>query len=159
MIASQSGPNWKRTYRFKRYFFFVNILQAAAAVLLGAGLLWAESITKPPLPGNIGDGIAGIVLFIVAAYLIEEALHSAVTLEGDTVSVRHLLATRSLATSEILGVKTIWRRGIVYTVLLPKRSTYKGLKIERSAYAFDEEWVGWISSLPDLDKERILEVN
>ena len=137
----------------------MNFLQAAAAILLGAGLVWAESIKKPPLPGNIGDGIAGIVLFIVAAYLIGEALQSAVTLESDTVSVRHLLATRSLATSEILGVKTLWRRGIVYTVLLPKRSTDEGLEIQRSAYAFDEEWVGWIASLPDLDKKQILEVS
>jgi hypothetical protein len=159
MIASQSRPDWKRSYRFKPYFFFVNFLQAAAAVLLGAGLVWAESNKNPPLPGNIGDRIAGIVLFIVAAYLIGEALQSAVTLEGDTVSVRHFLATRSLATSEVLGVKTVWRRGIVYTVLSPKRSTSKGLEIERSAYAFDDEWVGWISSLPDLDKEQILEVS
>jgi hypothetical protein len=47
---------------------------------------------------------------------------------------------------------------IAYTVLLPTRSADKYLEIARLAYQFDEEWFGWISSLPDLDKAHVLKV-
>jgi hypothetical protein len=156
MMASQSEPRSIRIYRFKRYFFVVSFIQAAAAIVLGCFLLWER--TRRELQGNAADGILGIGLFFVAAFLIAEALDSAVTLEQGTISVRHFWGTNSRAKDEILGVKTTWRSGIAYTVLVPKRSTDKDLEVQRSAYSFDEEWTDWISRFPDLDKSQVLEV-
>ena len=135
----------------------VNFIQAAAAIVLGGFLVLEQS--RKDLQGNVADGIFGIGLFFVAALLVVEALNSAVILEQGTVSVRHLWGTGRQMKNEILGVKTTWRYGIAYTLLVPKRSSDKDLEIERSAYPFDEEWVGWISSLPNLDEAKMLEVS
>jgi hypothetical protein len=148
-----------RIYRFKHYFFVVSFIQAAAAIVLGCFLLWQWEPSRRELQGNAADGIFGIGLFFVAAFLIAEALYSAVILEQGTISVRYFWGTRSRAKDEILGVKTTWRHGIAYTVLVPKRSTDKDLEIQRSAYSFDQEWTDWISRLPDLDKSQVLEVS
>ena len=158
MDASQSTQNWKRTYRFKPYFLVVNLFQAAAAVIFGCFLVWEESIKVKAWQGPVGDGLGGIALFCVAVFLVAECMSSTVILEQDTIAVHKFWGTRRLTKCEILGVKSIWRLGIAYTVLLPKRSTDKDLEIERSAYTFDEEWVRWSSSLPDLDKEHKLAV-
>ena len=157
MSVAKSEPNSKRIYRFKPYFFVVNFIQAAAAIVLGGFLVLEQS--RKDLQGNVADGIFGIGLFFVAALLVVEALNSAVILEQGTVSVRHLWGTGRQMKNEILGVKTTWRYGIAYTLLVPKRSSDKDLEIERSAYPFDEEWVGWISSLPNLDEAKMLEVS
>jgi hypothetical protein len=152
MSVPRSEPNSIRIYRLKPYFFVVSFIQAGAAIFLGGCLVWEQS--RKELQGNVADGMFGIGLFFVAAFLIAEARKSAIIFEQGSISVRHFWGTSSRAKDEILGVKTTWRSGIAYTVLVPKRSTDKDLEIERSAYPFDEEWAGWISSLPDLDKAQ-----
>jgi hypothetical protein len=82
---------------------------------------------------------------------------SEVVFAPETVSLRSVWGTRSLAKEQILGVKIVWRSGIAYITFQPKSSKAEPLAIERF-YSFDETWLRWISTLPDLDKNHKVEV-
>lgn len=125
--------------------------------LLGCYLIALESKNAQVLRGHIGSGLVGIAFLFLAAYLVAEAVGSEVVLAPDTVSLRSVWGTQILARNEILGVKIVWRSGIAYITLQPKSSASTPLPIARF-YSFDETWLSWISSLPNLDEDHKLEV-
>jgi len=98
-----------KVYRFKSYYQWVGFLQASGAVLLGGCLIALESKNRLIWGGPFGSGLFGIALLFLAAYLVAQVMCSEVVLAPQTVSLRTVWGTRSLAKDEILGVKIVWQ--------------------------------------------------
>jgi hypothetical protein len=151
MESSQETPIGVRTYRYSLGSLVLSLVGGAFAVTIG--LTWLDQ--SKAASGPLLDWAIGIGTFLVAAYLAISAAYSVVLFDRETVTLRGVLNTQSIRRRSVSGY-LVERRGraqVVFIRLISKSTDESDLVI-RKCFAFDDAWRQWISSLPDLTKQR-----
>ncbi len=153
MDTSQEMPVGVRIYRYSLGGWVWSLMRVAVFAALGCLLLMRDYDNSPG--GPLFCWTIGGASCLAAVYFVISAAYSVVIFDRESVTVRGVFFTQSIRRCSVSSylVDPGSRNEASAIRLISNSPGEMNLDVPK-LYAFDDAWKQWISSLPDLTRQR-----